>query len=93
MSLRDFVICSGSAVTAAAGDLTVTNAAITANCVALGSFSTAVGAGSAAIQLRCVCAAGQAVFTAVNAGGAAVAAAVNVDYLVLNPLLCAVGSG
>jgi hypothetical protein len=93
MSLRDLVICTGSATTTAAGVLTITNAAISAGDVAIGAFSTAVGTPSAAVQLRCVCAAGQAVFTAVDAAGAAVAVAVGVDFLIVKLMLGAVGSG
>lgn len=86
MSLKDLVICSGSTTTAATGILTIANPAISASDVAIASFSTPVGTASAAAQLRCVCANGSVVFTAVDAAGAAVAAAVGVDYVVIKPI-------
>ena len=86
MSLKDLVVCAGSSTTAASGVLTITNSAIQAGDVAIASFSTAVGTASAAVQLRAITNAGSAVFTAVDAAGAAVAVAVGVDYLVIKPI-------
>lgn len=86
MSLKDLVVCAGSGATAT-GVLTISNSAIQAGDVAIASFSTAVGTGSAAVQLRAITTAGTATFTAVDAAGAAVAAAVGVDYFVLKPII------
>lgn len=88
MSLKDLVICAGIGITPAAslGALTITNPAISATDVALASFSTGVGVASAAVQIRAVCANGSATFTAVDAAGAVVAAAVSFNYLVVKPI-------
>lgn len=83
MSYKDLVVCAGSTVSSAAGVLAIPNSNISASDVVLASFSTAVGTASAAVQLRCVAAAGSATITAVDAAGAAVAAAVGIDYVVL----------
>ncbi len=87
MSLKDLVVCAGSATTAASGVLAISNPAIQAGDVAIASFSTAVGTASAATQLRAITTLGTATFTAVGADGNAVAVAVGVDYFVLKPIV------
>ncbi len=86
MSLKNLVVCAGSSATAT-GVLTISNAAIQVGDVAVASFSTAVGTASAAVQLRAITTAGTATFTAVDANGDAVAAAINIDYFVLKPII------
>ena len=86
MSLKDLVVCAGSSATAN-GVLTITNPAIQAGDVAIASFSTAVGTASAAVQLRAITTLGTATFTAVDANGDAVNAAIAIDYFVLKPII------
>jgi hypothetical protein len=85
MSLKDFVIAAADNVATANGVITVANSNIALGDVCIAQFATAVGTASAAVQLRCVSAAGTATITAVDAAGAAVAAAVSVSYVILRP--------